>query len=85
MYVGAEYWRILGLLLTGLALTFFNPVLGIPFGAVVFFLFYRKLVKAAHEPCPQCGAPFGTEWNFPLGVGTDFCQSCGVSLFEAGE
>ena len=78
-------WRILGLLLAGFALTFLNPVFAMPFGVVVFILFYQKLAKAVHQPCPQRGAPFGIEWSFPLGVGTDICQSCGVSLFEDGE
>jgi hypothetical protein len=49
---------------------------------IVFYLFYKNIVKAAHAPCPRCGEPFGTKNKLPLGVGGDRCQNCKLELYQ---
>lgn len=67
------------LLLAGISQTympFFTPLLAL----TAFVLFYRKLVEAAHIPCPKCFEPFGTKSKVVFGVGSEQCQNCGLSL-----
>ena len=69
------------LLLGGVSQTyapFFVPL----FGLIAFALFYRKLLEAAHFPCPKCFQSFGAKTKFVFGVGTDQCQNCGLSIHQ---
>lgn len=66
----------------GAANTYLFPILTPMFGIFAFHLFYRKLIKAAHTPCPRCKQPFGTASNWPLGVGVNQCQNCELELYE---
>lgn len=58
----------------------FIPVFMPIFGFLAFYRFYSKLKKAARYPCPKCKEPFGSKDRFVMGVGTLFCQNCGLSL-----
>ena len=54
------------------------------FGLLIFVVFYRRIIMIAHYPCPQCKKPFGTSAAFPLGIGSDFCENCNLSLKDYG-
>jgi energy-coupling factor transporter transmembrane protein EcfT len=73
---------LLVLLGGGLVSNHFVPGAGAFFGVAAFFVFYKRLVVVAHMPCPKCGQPFGTASPIPLGVGTNHCENCGLSLYE---
>lgn len=76
---------IIVVLIAGVLSAGVSKVLPPLFGVIAFALFYRKLLKAAHAPCPRCKNPFGTNARWPLGVGTEQCQHCGLALHEASE
>ena len=61
---------------------FFYPLPAL-FMAILGIRIYRRLRYAAHYPCPRCQKPFGSTWEWPLGVGTDNCQSCDLSILES--
>ena len=69
---------LMALLMTGCGLT--NPWLAVDLLALAGVLAYRKMVKAAHAPCPRCREPFGDARPWPLSVGGPCCQYCGLSL-----
>lgn len=73
---------ILIAIMIGFGFSAISPILSGIFGMVAFGMFYKKLMKAAHEPCPRCEHPFGAGMKFPLGVGTNRCQNCGLSIDE---
>jgi hypothetical protein len=77
-------YRIDGIIISGLVLVIifsyvFRP-LSIVISIALFIVFYNRLRKAAHVPCPKCGEPFGASGSYPLGVGNNYCQNCGVEL-----
>ena len=74
--------QIIIIILLAIGVQFFSPILAPILGIIAFVLFYKKLKKAAHTPCPNCGEPFGTISKWPLGVGTNECQNCKLSLHE---
>lgn len=44
------------------------------------FLFWYSHIKTARVRCPRCKEPFGSSWFIPLGVGTNECANCKLSL-----
>ncbi|OUR89317.1 hypothetical protein A9Q81_21900 [Gammaproteobacteria bacterium 42_54_T18] len=72
--------KIIIMLAAGVVLSGISPGLAWIGGVPAFFLFYRKVVKSAHAPCPRCKEPFGVAQKWPLGVGGDECQNCGLEL-----
>ena len=66
----------------GFITEYFLPNVGALFGILAFVIFYRRLAATAHIPCPKCGEPFGAATKLPLGVGSEQCQNCGLSLNE---
>ena len=73
---------ILMVLALGVASQFLVPLITPVFGIIAFFIFYKKLIKAAHVPCPKCEEPFGTSSKWPLGIGGNKCQNCGLEIHE---
>ena len=43
---------------------------------------YSRIRDAARIPCPRCGEPFGSDWEYPLGVGSTHCQNCDLPLHD---
>ena len=74
--------RIILLIIFGFGAQYFSLILAQLFGIIAFVIFYKKLMKAAHTPCPNCTEPFGTASKWPLGVGANECQNCKLSLYE---
>ncbi len=70
------------LLLVGFGVQFVFAPLALIFGVLVFILFYKRLLIAARLPCPKCKEPFGSNSNFILGPGPDWCQNCGLGLYK---
>jgi len=70
------------ILLLAILVNSFLPALSPLLGTMAFLLFYKNILKAAHEPCPKCNEPFGTKSKFVLGVGTEKCQNCSLSIYE---
>ena len=70
------------LLIAGLASSYFSQVVAGAFGIACFAYFYSKVRRAAHAPCPRCGEPYGSSWKYPIGVGSDYCQSCQLPLHQ---
>ena len=62
--------------------TYVFPVLTPAFGIIAGFLFYKKIIKAAHAPCPRCKQPYGTSSKWPIGVGANQYQNCDLELYE---
>lgn len=73
---------LVAIIAIGIAANYFVSGAAAIFGVAAFLVFYQRLVAVAHMPCPKCGKPFGTTSNISLGVGTDNCQNCGLSLYE---
>jgi hypothetical protein len=44
------------------------------------FLFWYSHIKTARVSCPRCEEAFGSSWLIPLGVGTNECANCKLSL-----
>jgi len=74
--------NIIASVVLGLICSSIVPLLAPLFGFIAFVMFYRKLIKAAHVPCPSCGEPFGTSSKWPLGVGLEHCQNCNLGLYD---
>lgn len=72
--------KIIIALFFGVLLSAINPMLAWIGGILAFSLFYRKIVKSAHFPCPKCCEPFGVKQKWPLGLGGNACQNCGLGL-----
>lgn len=72
---------ILVVIVSGLVANHFVSGAGAIFGIAAFIIFYQRLLAVAHIPCPKCGQPFGAASSVPLGVGTNQCQNCGLSLY----
>ena len=63
-----------------IVLAFLVPIVGqLAFLAMGLF-FYLRLVGVARLLCPKCNEPFGTSSRIVLGMGTDKCENCGLSL-----
>ncbi len=69
-------------LILGMACSFIIPTFTPLFGVFAFFLFYKKILKAAHAPCPRCNHRYGTASNWPIGVGLYNCQNCNLELHK---
>ncbi len=67
-------------LLAGTVGQIFLPVISPFFGFIVFAIFYRRLLKIVHTPCPRCKEPFGTKSNFILSIGPNKCSSCELKI-----
>ena len=48
--------------------------------ALIAIAYWYSHVKTARVKCPRCGNPFGTNDIIPLGIGTNQCESCKLSL-----
>ena len=59
----------------------FAPPIAVFLCFVILYVYYSRLKRAAHHPCPKCAQPFGTSSRIVLGVGADSCQNCGLSLW----
>ncbi len=71
---------ILLILVLGIISQYLISFLAPLFGVLAFLVFYKRLEKAAHYPCPKCCEPFGTNTKIVLGVGSASCQNCGLNL-----
>jgi len=58
--------------------TIFPPIAGIEI--ILFVIFWLSHVKTARISCPRCNNSFGTSAFIPLGLGTEACESCGLSM-----
>ncbi len=67
-------------LITGLVSQYFIPAMAPVFGIAAFALFYHRLYRTAHTPCPRCKAPFGSSAKVILGPGSNECQNCKLEL-----
>ncbi len=70
------------LLLVGFGAQLVFAPLALIFGVLIFILFYKHLLIAARLQCPKCNEPFGSNSNFILGPGPDWCQNCGLELYK---
>ena len=68
-------------LIIAVAAQYFLPIMSPVFGVLAFALFYRRIYRAAHSPCPRCNAPFGSAAKVILGPGTNECQNCKLALY----
>ena len=66
----------------GIASAYITPMLAPVFGIGVGWIFYKKLMRAAHAPCPKCKQPYGTSSKWPIGVGVNHCQNCKLELYK---
>lgn len=73
---------LLALIVVGFVVEYYFANIGALFGIAAFIIFYQRLSAAAHLPCPKCGEQFGSATKFPLGVGSEECQNCGLNLNE---
>lgn len=73
---------LMAFIAVGLVANYFVVGAGVFFGVAAFVVFYQRLIAVAHMPCPKCGQPFGRSSSIPIGVGSNHCQNCGLSLYE---
>ena len=69
-------------LIGGVVSNEFFPLLAPIFGVLAFILFYKKMYRAAKQPCPHCNKPFGTQSKYVLGAGKTSCSNCEISMYE---
>lgn len=77
------YWPsyfIMTLIFIGFYVSLIVPPLAPLMGLVILLASYRKIRSVAVAPCPRCGESFGTDAEFPLGIGGSRCQNCGLYL-----
>jgi len=55
--------------------------IGIGIGIFLFYSLLQRIKNTAHLACPKCGEPFGSKSSFPMSVGGDVCQNCGLHLY----
>ena len=72
-----------GLLLAATIITgIISTTAGVVFAVLVAMELLARIRRAAHLLCPRCGEPFGSKRRFPIGLGKNTCQNCGLGLEE---
>ena len=72
------FYVLVASIVGGIATPVFPPA--IILCAVAFCIYWYSHWKTARISCPRCGEAFGTKFIIPLGLGTNKCESCGLSL-----